>query len=69
MNEVGNEVFYKMFVKDKEVTLLTKKTRKEIKVYVCDVQDNGRTFVCWYKNRYGNTDLKRFDMTEYDFCL
>lgn len=66
---INDEKLFKMFVIGQEITLLTKKTRKEIKVYVSDVQDNGKTFVCWYTNRYGKTDIKRFDMTNYDFCL
>lgn len=57
------------FVINQEVTFITKKSRKEFKVYVSDVQDNGRTFVGWYINRFGKLDLKRFDMTQYDFCL
>lgn len=56
-------------VKNQEITLITKKTRKEIKVYVSDVQDNGKTFVCWYTNRFGKLSLKRFDITKYDYCL
>jgi len=69
MNVMGPNVFYNEFVINHEITLLTKKTHKQLKVYVSDVQDSGRTFVCWYTNRYGKTDLKRFDMTEYDYCL
>ena len=57
------------FVINQEVTFITKKSRKEFKVYVSDVQDNGRTFVGWYTNRFGELDIKRFDMTQYDFCL
>jgi len=57
------------FVINQEVTFITKKSRKEFKVYVSDVQDNGRIFVGWYINRFGKLDLKRFDMTQYDFCL
>lgn len=56
-------------VVNQEITLITKKQRKEFKVYVSDVQDNGRTFVCWYTNRFGELDIKRFDMTQYDYCL
>lgn len=57
------------FIIKQEITFITKKTRKEFKVYVSDIQDNGRTFVGWYTNRFGKLDLKRFDMTQYDFCL
>ena len=63
------ERFYETFLKNQEITLITKKARKEIKVYVSDVQDNGRTFVCWYTNRFNKLALKRFDMANYDYCL
>jgi hypothetical protein len=52
-----------------EVTFITKKNRKEFKVYVSDIQDNGKTFVGWYTNRYNKLDIKRFNMDEYDYCL
>lgn len=69
MNEIGATAFFKMFVIGQNITILTKKTNKAIRVHVSDVQDGGRTFVCWYTNRYGKTDLKRFDMTQYNYCL
>lgn len=54
---------------DTEITLITKKTRKETKVYVSAVEDNGKTFLCLYTNKFKELSIKRFDMTKYDFCL
>lgn len=56
-------------IKDTEITMITKKRRKEFKVYVSDVWDNGKVIVGWYTNRFGKLDLKQFNMNEYDFCL
>ena len=33
----ATEKFYKTFLKNQEITLITKKARKEIRVYVSDV--------------------------------
>ena len=52
-----------------EVTLITKKTRKETKVYVSDIWENGKIFVGWYTNRFGELAIKQFDMTKYDYYL
>ena len=51
-----------------EVTLVTKKQKKEIKVYVCDIWD-GKTIVAWYTNRFGKEAIKHFDVNEYDIVL
>ena len=55
-------------IKNTEITLLTKKRRKEIKVYVCDIW-NGATIVAWYTNRFGEDTIGHFDVNEYDIVL
>lgn len=52
-----------------EITLVTKKTRKEFKVFVSDIWEDGRIFVGFYTNRFGELAIKHFDMTQYDFYL
>ena len=56
-----------LMVLKNEVTLVTKKTKKETKVFVSDIWENGRIFVGFYTNRFGDLAIKHFDMTQYDF--
>jgi hypothetical protein len=56
-------------IKGTEVTLVTKKTRKEFKVFVSDIWNDGKIFVGWYTNRFGELAIKHFDMTQYDYYL
>lgn len=58
-----------LMVLKNEVTLVTKKTKKETKVFVSDIWENGRIFVGFYTNRFGDLAIKHFDMTQYDFYL
>lgn len=58
-----------LMVLKNEVTLVTKKTKKETKVFVSDIWENGRIFVGFYTNRFGELAIKHFDMTQYDFYL
>ena len=56
-------------IENTEITLLTKKTRKETKVYV-NWFGTKRNILCgWYTNRYGELTVKQFDMNKYDYCL
>lgn len=50
-----------------EITLVTKKTRKETKVFVSDFWEKENIIVGMYTNRFGNFDIKQFDMNKYDF--
>ena len=56
-------------IKNTEVTFVTKKTCKEFKVFVSDIWGDGRIFVGWYTNRFGELAIKHFDMTQYDYYL
>ena len=58
-----------LMVLKNEITLVTKKTKKETKVFVSDIWENGRIFVGFYTNRFGDIAIKHFDMTQYDFYL
>ena len=58
-----------LMVLKNEITLVTKKTKKETKVFVSDIWENGRIFVGLYTNRFGELAIKHFDMTQYDFYL
>lgn len=58
-----------LMVLKNEISLVTKKTKKETKVFVSDIWENGRIFVGWYTNRFGELAIKHFDMTQYDFYL
>lgn len=58
-----------LMVLKNEITLVTKKTKKETKVFVSDIWENGRIFVGFYTNRFGDLAIKHFDMTQYDFYL
>jgi len=58
-----------LMVLKNEITLVTKKTKKETKVFVSDIWENGRIFVGIYTNRFGDLAIKHFDMTQYDFYL
>ena len=58
-----------LMVLKNEITLVTKKTKKETKVFISDIWENGRIFVGWYTNRFGELAIKHFDMTQYDFYL
>lgn len=52
-----------------EVTLITKKSRKEFKVFVSWFDSSNNKLCGWYTNRYGKLDIKQFDMNNYDMCL
>lgn len=52
-----------------EITLITKKTRKEFKVFVSWVDTNTNIICGWYTNKYGDLAVKQFNMKNYDFCL
>ncbi len=52
-----------------EITLVTKKIKKEFKVYV-SWYDTKKNILCGsYTNRFGRYAVKQFDMTKYDFYL
>lgn len=63
-----SDMLMKLIIKT-EVTLVTKKTRKEFKVFVSDIWEDGNIFVGWYTNRFGELAIKHFDMTQYDYYL
>lgn len=54
---------------DTEITLLTKKTRKEIKVYVSWFDSTTNILCGWYTNRFGKLTTKQFNMNDYDFYI
>lgn len=56
-------------IENTEVTLLTKKTRKETKVFVSWFDTKTNILCGWYTNRFGKLDIKQFDMSKYDICL
>ena len=66
---MGYAYFLNLFVRGQVITLLTKDNNKELVVYVCDIQDDGRTFVCNYYNKTGIMVTRKFDVTKYNFCL
>lgn len=63
-----NKAIEKMILKT-EITLITKKTRKETKIFVSDIWEDGKIFVGMYTNRFGELAIKHFDMSKYDYCL
>lgn len=56
-------------IKDTEITLITKKARKQFKVYVSWFDKKTNILCGWYTNKYGEPAIKQFDMKKYDFCL
>lgn len=56
-------------IKNTEVTFVTKKTRKEFKVFISDIWGDGKIFVGWYTNRFGELAIKQFHMDQYDYYL
>lgn len=60
---------FEEMLKCTEVTLVTKKAKKEIPVY-CAWYDSKRHILCGsYTNRFGKYDVKQFDMRNYDIIL
>lgn len=56
-------------LQDTEVTLITKKTRKEIKVWASWYNDDTKTLCASYTNRFGRYAVKQFNMNDYDFYI
>ena len=56
-------------IKNTEVTFVTKKTRKEFKVFISDIWNDGKIFVGWYTNRFGELAIKQFNIDQYDYYL
>lgn len=52
-----------------EVTLITKKARKEIKVWASWYNDDTKTLCASYTNRFGRYAVKQFNMNDYDFYI
>ena len=59
----------KEIILKKEIILITKKTRKETKVFVSDVWEKQNIIVGMYTNKFGEFAIKQFDMSKYDFCF
>jgi hypothetical protein len=56
-------------IENTEITLLTKKTKKETKVFVNWFNTTTNILCGWYTNKFGDLTIKQFDMNKYDFCL
>lgn len=56
-------------LQDTEVTLITKKARKEIKVWASWYDDITKTLCASYTNRFGKYAVKQFNMNDYDFYI
>lgn len=56
-------------LKDTEVTLMTKKNKKEIPVFVHWVNFKDNILCGMYTNRYGKLAIKQFDLTQYDVII
>ena len=56
-------------LQDTEVTLITKKARKEIKVWASWYNDDTKTLCASYTNRFGRYAVKQFNMNDYDFYI
>lgn len=56
-------------LRDTEVTLMTKKNKKEIPVFVHWVNFKDNILCGMYTNRYGKLDIKQFSLKEYDLVI
>ncbi len=56
-------------LQDTEVTLITKKARKEIKVWATWYNDDTKTLCASYTDRFGRYAVKQFNMNDYDFYI
>lgn len=56
-------------LQDTEVTLITKKARKEIKVWATWYNDDTKTLCASYTDRFGRYAVKQFNMKNYDFYI
>ena len=56
-------------IENTEITLVTKKARKETKVFVCWFDEQQNILCGWYTNRFGDLETKQFDMRKYDYYL
>ena len=56
-------------IENTEITLVTKKARKEFKVFVSWFDEKTNILCGWYTNRFGKLDIKQFNMNEYDFYI
>ena len=54
---------------DIEVTLITKKARKEIKVWASWYDDETNILCASYTDRFGKYAVKQFNMKNYDFYI
>lgn len=52
-----------------EITLMTKKTRKETKVNVCWYDKKSKILCGLYMNKFKELSIKQFDMRKYDLYL
>lgn len=58
-----------VILQDIEVTLITKKARKEIKVWATWYNDETKTLCASYTDRFGKYAVKQFNMNNYDFYI
>ena len=58
-----------VILQDTEVTLITKKARKEIKVWATWYNDDTKTLCASYTDRFGRYAVKQFNMNDYDFYI
>ena len=56
-------------IENTEITLITKKTRKETKVFVSWFDTKNNILCGWYTNRFNELAIKQFNMNNYDYCL
>lgn len=56
-------------IENTEITLVTKKARKETKVFVSWFDTKTNILCGWYTNRFGDLTVKQFDMSKYDYYL
>lgn len=54
---------------DIEVTLITKKARKEIKVWASWYDDETNILCASYTDRFGKYAVKQFNLKNYDFYI
>lgn len=58
-----------VILQNREVTLITKKARKEIKVWASWYDDRTNILCASYTNRIGKYAIKQFNMNDYDFYI
>lgn len=68
IQEIAN-LDLEVVLQDTEVTLITKKARKEIKVWATWYNDETKTLCASYTDRFGRYAVKQFNMNDYDFYI